>query len=136
MPCQCDEVDSASVAYFAEPSLAPIVVYRRQIISVADVSQGMCGHGGFRLGAVIHILGLRVGVRMRSGSVALGLLDDSKWMISVFFLLQWFRPDAASPHAFFSLFCGKDVSLDGPVIFGYLAHIYRRLDAVCGRESV
>ena len=90
MPSQRDEVDSASVAYFAEPSLAPIVLHRRPIISVADVSQGICGHGGFRLGAVVHILGLRVGVRMRSGSVALGLLDDSKWKISVLFCCSGF----------------------------------------------
>ena len=84
MPSQRDEVDSASVAYFAEPSLAPIVLHRRPIISVADVSQGICGHGGFRLGAVVHILGLRVGVRMRSGSVV------SKWKISVLFCCSGF----------------------------------------------
>ena len=99
-------------------------------MSVADVSQGMCGHGGFRLGAVVHILGLRVGVRMRSGSVA------SKWKISVLFCCSGFVQMLLHLMRFSFCFCGKDVPPNGPVIFGDLAHIYRRLDAVCGRESV
>ena len=38
--CQSDEVDVPSAQYFVNSSLAPVLLFRRRLKSVADVLQG------------------------------------------------------------------------------------------------
>ena len=53
---QSDEVDVQSAQYFVNSSLAPVLLFRRRLKSVADVLKGIRNHGFTQVGGIAEVL--------------------------------------------------------------------------------